>query len=230
MKRPIPIILGLFTTILFFSSCSSTKEYALDRKMALRNSKIDSIQCFVQLVDGSIKKYSTLQIVTSVYKSPHLLADGKMKIYPYEILAYQNKNHFAVNAGGFSYGGHKSNIASETLPGFAVRIATGQLNVYIKKYKINDKVIDEYYLQEGEGQVLAYSPELMDALIKNSPEALDFFNNNKRHFKLTKQLKLTASIFNDAYFNKEKDTDTDPNTLAFVPKRKGKNNQSPVHK
>ncbi|MEO6670420.1 MAG: hypothetical protein ABIN36_13140 [Ferruginibacter sp.] len=230
MKRPLLLILWLFAALCFMGSCASTKEAAFDRKMALQNSKIDSTECFVQLVDGTIKNYATLKLVTSVYKSPHLLADGKTKIYPHEIISYQNKSHFAVNAGGFSYGGHKSNIAVETLPGFAVRIASGRLNVYIKKYKTNGKVVDEYYLQEGAGQVLAYSPELMDALIKNSAEALDFFNNHKRHVKLTKQLKLTASIFNNAYFNKENNTDTNPNLLAFVPKRKGRNNQSPVHK
>lgn len=220
MKRTIPVILS-FLALFNLSSCSSTKMTTAERKTALQNSK-ESGECFVQLADGTIKNYTSLKLVTSIYKSPHLLADGKIKIYPHEIMSYQNKNHFAVYAGGFSLGGHKSNIASETLPGFAVRIASGHLNVYIKKYKVNDRVVDEYFLQEGNGQVLVYSPELMDALIKNSPEALDFFNNNRKRIKLTKQLKLTASIFNDAYFNKEKETETDPNALAYVGKRKGK--------
>jgi hypothetical protein len=125
-----------------------------------------------------------------------------------------------MSAKGFSYGGHKSNIAVETLPGFAVRIASGRLNVYVKKYKINGSVVDEYYLQEGKGQVLAYSPELMDALIKNSPEALDFFNNNRKHIRLTKQLQTTAYIYNEAYFNKF--VNADANVVAFAGKRKVK--------
>jgi hypothetical protein len=222
MKTTIPISFALFTSICLLGSCSGTRQASMERKIALQNSKKEISNCFVEMTDGTIKNYSSLKIVTGIYKSPHLLADGKIKIYPHEIISYQNQDHFAVNAGGFSMGGHKSNIASETLPGFAVRIATGRLNVYIKKYKVSDRVVDEYYLQEGEGQVLAYTPELMDALIKNSPEALDFFNNNRKRIKLTKQLKLTASIFNDAYFNKEKETETDPNALAYTGKRKPK--------
>lgn len=221
MRKTIPFFLTI-TILSLFCSCANTKQVAVERKTALQNSREQIPACFVQMSDGTVKNYSSLKLITSIYKSPHLLADGKIKIYPNEILSYQNNNHFAINAGGFSLGGHKSNIASETLPGFAVRIAAGRLNVYIKKYKVNERVIDEYFLQEGDGQVLAYTPELMDALIKNSPEALDFFNNNRKHIKLTRQLKLTASIFNDAYFNKEKQTETKSDELAFTGKRKSK--------
>lgn len=221
MKKLIPFILLLFTGILILGSCTNSKQAAVNRKMALLESKLPSYQCFVELTDGTIRNFTTLVLVTSIYKSPHLLADGKIKIYSTDIISYQNKDHFAIAAAGFSYGGHKSKIASETLPGFAVRIAAGRLNVYIKKYKNDHTVIDEFFLQEGNGQVLAYTPELMDALIKNNPEALDFYNNNRRLVKLTKQLKLTARIFNNAYFELNPES-FDPNAVAFSGKRKPK--------
>ena len=207
------LLLVCLSTLLF--SCTSTKDTASLTQQVIYEPKSASPDCFVQMVDGSFKNYSSLQLVTGIYKEPHLLADGKLKIYPEEIIAYQNKRHYAISAGGFSYGGHKSNLASETLPGFAIRIATGRLNVYVKKYRENNTVMDEYYFQEGNGHILVYSPELMSALIKNEPEALEFFNNYKKRIKLTKELKATAKLYNDSYFN-IKDDVQDENKLLLA--------------
>ena len=200
MKTSLPAIVVLSAAVILVSSCSNSKEYIEQRRTAMGDSKNNEKGCFIQLNDGTVNSYATLQLVTGVYTTPHLLADGKTKIFPRDITAYQNKDHFAVSAAGFSYGGHKSSLAIETLPGFAIRIAAGKLNVYVKKYLVNHVVIDEFFLQEGSGQVLAYTPELMDALIKNNPEALDFFNSNKKHICLSKELKKTAYIYNNAYF------------------------------
>lgn len=219
MIKPVPVLLSIISLPLL-QSCSNSRAVAYERKEALYFSREAAPStCFVQYADGSIANYKSLKLVTSIYKSPHLLADGKTRIYPYEIVAYQNDKHYAISSNGFSYGGHKGNIATETLPGFAVRISTGRLNVYVKKYKENSKVMDEYYLQEGDGQILAYSPELMDALIKNNSEALDFYNNHKKHIKLTKELKLTAKIYNDTYYKKKPE---EKQLLAKAEKRKQK--------
>ncbi len=223
MRISVPTITLSLCLAMLLGSCSSMRNTSSHREYVSYEPKIISLDCFVQLVDGTIKNYSTLQLVTSIYKAPHLLADGKTKIYPEEIIAYQNRKHYAISAAGFSYGGHKSNIASETLPGFAVRIATGRLNVYVKKYRANDRIVDEYYFQEGKGQILVYSPELLDALIKNEPEALEFFNNHRKHIKVTRELKATAKIYNDSYFNKEDDKQSeDKLLLARGEKRKTK--------
>lgn len=218
MLKPIPSVFSCLITASLLSSCTSTLA-TQERKMALLESKVNAKECFVEMRDGTVKNYSSLKLMTSVYKAPHLLADGKIKIEADEIVAYQSKRHYAINASGFSYGGHKSNIASETLPGFAVRVATGHLNVYIKKYKINGKVMDEYFLQENNGQVLVYTPELMSALVRNNPEALEFFNNNKKRIKLTNELKTTAKIYNDAYFAEHPE---EKNLLAKTDKPKKK--------
>lgn len=220
MRKPLRLVLLSITIVLFFASCAASNEHKYERKAALLQARVDAAPCFVQMNDGTIHHYNSLQLITRVYTAPHLLADGKVKIFPNEIFAYQNDRHFAVSAAGFSYGGHKSNLAVETLPGFAVRIASGHLNVYVKKFKVGNVVRDEYFFQEGNGQVLAYTPELMDALIKNSPEALDFFNNHRKHIRLTKELKYTASIFNDAYFNRE--GGVSPALVASAGKRKPK--------
>jgi hypothetical protein len=135
MKRTVPVIAIFISTAILLFSCANNKELAAERRTALQDSRLDHYDCFVQYTDGSIKNFSSLRLVTGVYKTPHLLADGKIKIYPGEITAYQNKDHFAISSTGFLDGTHKSNLAVETLPGFAVRIAAGHLNVYVKKYK-----------------------------------------------------------------------------------------------
>lgn len=170
------------------------------RREAMNDSKEEIASCFVIKTDGETVRYNKLELVTKIYQAPHLLADGKERIFPSEISAYQTPSHFAIFAGSFTIGGYKSNLAVETLPGFAVRIAKGNLNVYVKKYKVNQSVADEFYFQQGNGPVYPYSPELMDALIKNVPEALAFYNTYKRSLKKSSELKLTAQIYNDAYF------------------------------
>jgi len=56
------------------------------------------LTCFVQLNDGAIQNYSTLKLVTGVFVTPHLLADNKIIINSGDIIAYQNKEHYAVTA------------------------------------------------------------------------------------------------------------------------------------
>ena len=57
---------------------------------------------------------------------------------------------------------------------------------------------DEYFIQVGKGLIYAYSPELMDNLIRKHPEVLKFYNNYKQKLQQSKELKNTAYIFNNA--------------------------------
>jgi hypothetical protein len=129
------------------------------------------------MIDGTIKNYATLKLVTGFLKTPYLLADGKIKIMGKDIKAYQNKDHYAISQAIFT-SGHKSYVATETLPGFAIRIAKGKINVYAKKYYNGVAAVDEYFVQKGEGgQILAYTTENMNLMVKDDDEALAFFVN-----------------------------------------------------
>lgn len=190
--------------LLLLASCSAGR-HTMDRMEQMFESREKGKHCFVQFADGRFKQYRTLELVRGIGQSPHLLADGRTRIYPAEILCYQNADHYAISSHGFLIGGHPSKIFSETLPGFAVRIMRGRLNVYVKKYKSGARVLDEFYFQQGnQREVYAYTPELMDALIKNMPEALVFYNEYKKKLHKSKELIATAHIFNQTYLASRK--------------------------
>jgi hypothetical protein len=196
MKKNLLKLAAFLSIALLFASCATSNLAREDRKTGIESSKETAASCFVQFNDGSIKNYNSLKLVTGVLVTPHLLADGKTKIAPDDIKAYQNKDHYAISQRQCSCG-RKSNIAVEALPGFAVRIAKGKLNIYTKKFYNGTRAVDEFYLQQGnDGQIIAYSPTLMSSLLKNNPEALDFFKSKKYNNSIPKKLQLTAAIFN----------------------------------
>jgi hypothetical protein len=199
MKKNIPVFLLLILLGLTLVSCSTNKSIMYQRMADLQNAKDDSMVCFVKKEDGSITPYKTLRLVTGFLKTPYLLADGKTKIYASEIIAYQTEDHYAISEVKFAYEGRQSNLAIETLPGFAVRLAKGKLNIYSRKYVAGKVAGDEYFIQEGKGLIYAYSPELMDNMIRKHPEALKFYNNYKLKLQQSKELKNTAYIFNNAH-------------------------------
>ena len=167
----------LFSTLVLLGSCKYTKDSVVQRKADIEKSKEQTSACFVQMNDGTIKNYSTLKLVTGLLKTPYLLADGKIRIMGKDIKAYQNKDHYAISQAIFT-SGHKSYVATETLPGFAVRIAKGKINVYAKKYYNGVGAVDEYFVQKGDGgQILAYTTENMNMMVKDDDEALAFFVN-----------------------------------------------------
>jgi hypothetical protein len=161
--------------------------------------------CFVQYNNGLFKNFKSLVLIRGIGQSPHLLADKQIRIYTDDIICYQNEDHFALSADGFLKGGHNSKIASETLPGFAVRIMKGKLNIYVKKYKSGPRVVDEFFFQGGnQREVIVYTPDLMESLIRKMPQALEFYNEYKKQLPKTKELIATAHIFNHTYLASKK--------------------------
>jgi hypothetical protein len=178
------------------SACSTVNKIQVDQITGNNSSKENAASCFVQKNDGSIDYYTSLKLVTGVFASPYLLADGKTKIYSAGIKAYQNQDHYAVSQLYFETG-HKSKVAKETLPGFAVRIAKGNLNVYCKKYYNGTKAVDELFIQSGtEGKIVAYTPEILNELIKDHPEAVNLLNSKKKINPVSKKLLAVAEIYN----------------------------------
>ncbi len=194
----------LFTTTIFLAcaaialhSCKSSQESTVaQRKSEIEQSKEPTTACFVKMNDGTIRNFATLKLVTGMFKTPYLLADGKLKITAKEIKSYQNKAHYAISQNCFT-SGHKSYVAKETLPGFAIRIAKGKINVYAKKYYNGSIAVDEYFVQKGEdGQILAYTTENMNKLVKDDDEALAFFMNKKYTTSKTKKEQEPLSYAN----------------------------------
>lgn len=196
MKRNIPSMAMFLSIAAFMSSCSTINKIQVEPIPVTNHSKENTATCFVQHMDGSIQQYTSLKLVTGIFTSPYLLADGKIKINASGIKAYQNQDHYAVSQLAFETG-HKSKVAKESLPGFAVRIAQGNLNVYSKKYYNGTKAVDELFIQSGsEGKIMAYTPAIMNELIKDHPEALNLLNSKKKINPVSKKLLAVAEVYN----------------------------------
>lgn len=202
MKRsllPFTLSLGILIAV---SSCKNSKEAMAQRKIDIEKSKEATTACFIQLNDGTIKNYTSLKLVTGVLKTPYLLADGNIKIFSKDIKAYQNKDHYAISQENFA-SGHKSYVAKETLPGFAIRIAKGKINVYAKKAYNGVGTVDEYFVQKGDdGKILAYTTENMNALVKDDDEALAFFVSKAYNTTKTKKEHTTSQFSTKTTRNK----------------------------
>ncbi len=200
MKKPLSLTGLLLSSILLLNSCATNSITRAARRADIANSKETASECFVRLNDGTIKHYQSLKLVTSPFSTPYLLADGKTRIKAKQIEAYQNKDHYAISQKTFNCG-RISHVATETLPGFAVRTVKGKINVYCKKYYNGQAAVDEYFLQVGDaGNIMEYSPGLMSELVKDSPEAYSFFNSKKFKGSLPEKLHATAHLYNDGQF------------------------------
>lgn len=192
----------LFKAVLLFSLISFLNSCATDRSIAQRisdyeNTVADDPVCFIQRNDGTIQNFTTLKLVTGVFTSPHLLADGQVKIKPEEIKAYQNQDHYAVSQK-LLVSGKQSHVARETLPGFAIRVVKGKVNVYCKKFYNGERAVNEYYLQPGEeGQIKLYSPQLMNEIVKNDAAAYNYFNSKTVKEHMPQKLLAAVQLYNN---------------------------------
>ncbi|HSN62515.1 MAG TPA: hypothetical protein VLR49_16375, partial [Ferruginibacter sp.] len=157
MKKNLFNLLLLLGNIALLNACSTVNKVQPDKEADITISREKSSDCFIQKRDGSIVHFSSLKLVTGILITPHLLADGKIIIKSADITAYQNEDHYAISQEKLE-SSHRSKVAVDALPGFAVRIAKGSLNVYCKKYFNGAKAVDEVFLQYGDdGRILPYS-------------------------------------------------------------------------
>ena len=198
MKKTLPMGALLLSSFVLLHSCKTSSVSLAQRKSDIENSKETSAAaCFVQLKDGTVKNYNTLKLVTSTFADPYLLGDGKTKIKASEITAYQNKDHYAISQTQIN-SGRNSHVATEALPGFAVRTVKGKINVYCKKYYNGQFAVNEYYLQIGtHGDIMVYSKELMNNIVRDNPEAYSLFNSKQFKGNLQEKLHATAHLYND---------------------------------
>ena len=186
--------------VLLCAMCSSVARSSVNNINFYReeplNKNATAIKCFVQKTDGTIQYYSSIKLVTGIFITPYLLADGNIKLNSGTIKAYQNKEHYAISQQSLE-AGHQSKVAKETLPGFAIRIAEGPLNIYSKKRFNGAIAVDEIFVQVGhDGEILPYSPELMQSLVKDHPEALELLKSKKKINPVSKKLQAVAALYN----------------------------------
>jgi len=198
MKKITFASIAAVSAVIMLASCSSTNLAKTSRLAQYHASKEIGVTPFVKMKDGSIVYYKTLELVKGAFVTPHLLADGNTRIFADDVLAYQNQDHYAVSQSTFS-SGRKSFLAVETLPGFAVRMTKGKINIYCKKFFNGHVAVDEFFIQSNrDGQIYTYSVDLMKVLIQDNEQALAYFNETQTDKNISKTLKTTAEIYNNA--------------------------------
>lgn len=183
---------------LLFQSCASNKDsFSVpkeDMVKQAREARESELPCFVQWNDGSFSFFNSLTLSTGVFKEPRLLADDELEISSKQIIAYQNEEHYAISQEHFKMG-RKSIVAVETLPGFAIRVAKGKLNVYSAKFNKGQHSYDQYYVQDGDkGPILACTNEFMSELLQKDPTTFDFVYSQMSGTAKNKKLQQLASL------------------------------------
>ena len=148
-------------------------------------------ECYVEMNDGTIKKFSKIKLVTGILTTPYLVADGELKILPTQIKAYKDANNYAISQKEF-YNKNKTHVAVNVLPGFAVRELKGEVNVYSLEYFNGSNRYKKFFLQKGyDGEILPYTAELLKEYAGNNIEIKKFVTKKK-----TKQKDLLVVIEN----------------------------------
>lgn len=164
MKTNIIYVLIAACVALVLSSCSASKNsIAIEKPISVSVVEDDNAAkvCYVVNKDGSVTNYKSLKLVTAMLATPYLLADNAKKIMPQDITAYKDKKYYAISQSIF-FNAVKGHVATNVLPGFAVKEMSGQINVYSLQIYSVGKVYKKYFLQKGEkGKIEEYTPTLL---------------------------------------------------------------------
>ncbi len=192
MKTTVPLFTALLCIFSSLSFTANANPAAIDVPTGEYNG------CFVQYTDGTIKQFNTLKLVTKLFKAPHLVADDSVIIYASQLKAYQNQDGYAVSQKEFG-SDKKTYVAKETLPGFAVRVVKGYLNVFSIKYYNGQNITEKLFVQQGEGTALSLcTPELLEELIKDNNDAVSVLSSKNKALTLTKKLLAAAEVYNSS--------------------------------
>lgn len=194
--KNLPAIAVLISATILLNSCAVSKNSVEEPQATLKPVNEISTTCFVQLNDGTIKQFTTLKLVTGILTTPHLLGDGKVVINSKDIIAYQDAKQYAVSAKILT-SKKSASVSVETLPGFAVKLMSGKLNVYCRKYYNGTNTSDEYFLQNGnDGYIVAYSKEVLKNMLKDDINASAFFNSKSKVSPRSKKILTAVEIYN----------------------------------
>jgi len=193
MKTALSRLIALFCLFIFLNAFSTNPI-----SKSLTDKPKEALPCFVEFNDGTVKQFSTLELVTGIFKTPHLLADGQIVIKADEIKAYQDKAHYAISQKTFT-DIKSSKVAIEALPGFAIRIAQGSLNVYSLKFYNGHNATEKLFIQTNDKmQIVACTPELLKEIIKDNADATAFLKGNDKKTADIKKLLETVDIYNNS--------------------------------
>jgi len=194
--KNLPAIAALISATILICSCTVSKNAAEPQQTTFKPVTETSAGCFVQLNDGTIRQFTTLKLVTGILTTPHLVGDGKAVIYSKDIIAYQDARQYAVSAKVLT-SKKSGSVSVVTLPGFAVRVLSGKLNVYCRKYYNGTNTSDEYFLQNGnDGYIVAYSKEVLKNMLKDDINASAFLNSKTKVFPKSKKILTAVEIYN----------------------------------
>jgi len=197
MKNFIPAFAVVISISILLNSCAVSKNPINQQQTALKNVSEISTTCFVQLNDGSIKQFTTLKLVTGVLTTPHLIGDSKVVINSKEIIAYQNDKQYAVSAKILT-SKKLASVSVETLPGFAVKVMSGKLNLYSRKYFNGANTTEEYFLQDGnDGNIISFSNEALKNMLREDTKALEYFNSKSKQTNHSKKIMVTVEMHNN---------------------------------
>ena len=191
------LLLSGVLACLLLSACTNSLVPRSERKNDLIAAREQGVGCFVKLKNGQTAYPKSLVLVTGVLKIPYLLGDGK-KYMAADVVSYQTSTCFAISQDQIK-GGHKSNLAVDALPGFALRTSKGRLNVYCKKYHNGKNAVDELFIQDGDmGVIEPFSCERMNEILKSDPAAAHIFNNREEKETVIERVGKTAAFYNQS--------------------------------
>lgn len=198
MKASITAFSVFLCGIILLNSCSVSKNTVISQKTAILSISEKPNGNFIQLNNGTVKHFSTLKLVKGILTTPHLLGDGKVVIHANEIIAYQNDKHFAVSSKVLA-SKKSAAVSVETLPGFAVKLISGKLNVYSRKYYNGANTSEEYFLQSGDdGLIIAYSKETLKSILKEDAKASEFFKAKVKGLAHSRKVLGAVEMYNSS--------------------------------
>lgn len=196
MKTTVPF----FTATLFFSLLLNISSRA-NSGLKINNDDVPKGEyagCFVQYADGTLKQFTKLKLVTKMFKTPHLLADDSVIIYGTELKAYQNEDGYAVSQSEFG-NFKKTYVAKSVLPGFAVRVVKGYINIFSVKYYNGQNVTEKLFIQQANATAITpYTPETLEVLLKDNNDALAMLAAENKALTGTKKILAAVQLFNSS--------------------------------
>lgn len=196
MKTTVPFFTAMLCFCLNFNVTANSNP--VSKYYVTEEPNGDYTGCFVQYADGSVKRFTTLKLVTKMFKIPHLLADDSVIIYAPQLKAYQNEGGYAVSQNEFG-NGKKTFVAKDVLPGFAVRVVKGYLNVFSIKYYNGQNVTEKLFVQHlNDKEIVLCTPELLETLLKDNADALTVLSENNKALSGIKKLLAAVEVFNNS--------------------------------
>lgn len=155
--------------VLLFTSCTVNKTLTNQLSFDIKNKDADQVS-YVRFKNGQMLYCQTLELKNGIFTSPHLIGDGWYKIETADVAEYKLNGQLAISEEKLNDKKH-SRVAVDALPGFAVQIIKGDLNVYHRKYFNGRNAVNRYYLQIGnEGPIMLYNTKDMKELIATHDE------------------------------------------------------------